>query len=88
MLKALYEDSILIEYEEGDNSLERIEFSYVKNINDKNHIIKDGDTLDYLAYKYYKDDKLWYIIADTNNIYNPFELSIGDELIIPYINNI
>ena len=43
-----------------------------------------GDRLDTLAYKYYKDTSLWWIIASANNIHNaPFGLKDGTILRIP-----
>ena len=43
-----------------------------------------GDRLDTLAYHYYKDSSLWWIIASANNIHNaPFGLKDGTILRIP-----
>lgn len=43
-----------------------------------------GDRLDTLAYQYYKDSSLWWIIASANNIHNaPFGLTDGTILRIP-----
>mgnify|MGYP000085230497 CR=1 FL=1 len=43
-----------------------------------------GDRLDTLAYQYYKDSSLWWIIASANNIHNaPFGLKDGTILRIP-----
>lgn len=42
------------------------------------------DRLDTLAYQYYKDASLWWIIASANNIHNaPFGLKDGTILRIP-----
>lgn len=47
-------------------------------------IAKDGDYLDTLAYKYYKDSTLWWIIANVNNV-GKGRLSVtpGTQLRIP-----
>lgn len=43
-----------------------------------------GDRLDTLAYQYYDDASLWWIIASANNIHNaPFGLKDGTILRIP-----
>jgi hypothetical protein len=43
-----------------------------------------GDRLDTLAYQYYQDSSLWWIIAAANNIHNaPFGLEDGTILRIP-----
>jgi len=43
-----------------------------------------GDRLDTLAYQYYEDSSLWWIIASANNIHNaPFGLKDGTILRIP-----
>ena len=43
-----------------------------------------GDRLDTLAYQYYKDSSLWWIIASANNIHNaPLGLKDGTILRIP-----
>jgi hypothetical protein len=43
-----------------------------------------GDRLDTLAYEYYKDQTLWWIIAAANNIHDaPFGLPDGTILRIP-----
>jgi hypothetical protein len=43
-----------------------------------------GDRLDTLAYQYYNDSSLWWIIATANNIHNaPFSLKDGTILRIP-----
>lgn len=43
-----------------------------------------GDRLDTLAYQYYQNSSLWWIIAAANNIHNaPFGLEDGTMLRIP-----
>lgn len=48
------------------------------------HTLKEGETLQELAAFQYGDSGLWYIIAEANNILNPFkELKPGMILLIP-----
>lgn len=78
-----YSNYQLLKFNEGDFNLVRIPFIYNPSDNDKVHYISEGDRLDTIAYKYYGKSDLWYIIADANEIINPFELEIGTQLIIP-----
>ncbi len=51
---------------------------------DKYVITETGDRLDHLAYKYYRDASLWWIIASANNIHTaPLGLQEGTVLRIP-----
>jgi len=43
----------------------------------------DAGRLDLVAYDYYNDPSLWWVIADFNNIVNQFDLKVGDMLRIP-----
>lgn len=51
------------------------------------HTTKVGDDLDLLAYKYTGDNprksKLWWLIADVNNLLWPLDVDPGTDLIIP-----
>jgi hypothetical protein len=37
------------------------------------HEVDSSDWLDGIAYQYYENDGLWWLVAMTNNIVNPFE---------------
>ena len=78
-----YDNHKIYKFNEGDKNLVRSRFLYKPSINDRVHEVIEGDRLDTIAYKFLGDSKLWYIIADTNDIINPFELEIGQVLIIP-----
>lgn len=77
-----YEDSYIIKYPNGDISLERnISSSPLDYII---HTVLEGETIQNIAFKYYGDSGMWGVIADVNDILNPFEeLYSGMELIIP-----
>lgn len=54
-----------------------------------NHKLVYGDTLDTLALKYYNNPTFYWIIADFNNILDPFmELPVGYYIRIPTISDI
>ena len=50
-----------------------------------NHTIKDGELLDFLAFKYMGDEKLWWEIAEANPVLPLFPLSlpVGATIKIP-----
>src|SRR3972149_5526884 len=46
--------------------------------------VKDGDRLDLLAFRFYGDPILWWVIAVANGIeLNPVQFNTGDKLRIP-----
>lgn len=47
------------------------------------HTIVGGQQLDTLADLYYKDDKLYWLIADVNNILFPLDITPGQIVIVP-----
>lgn len=87
-VKDPYSNGLIITYNEGDVSLERIPPQFVDNAEDRSHIVRDEETLTSIAQQYYKDGKYWYFIADKNNLLDIFSLQTGQELIIPHLNNI
>lgn len=48
------------------------------------HVFQRGDRLDLLAYRYYGDAQLWWVIMDANPRYmTPWDIPIGANLTIP-----
>jgi hypothetical protein len=47
------------------------------------HTVKDGDTLQSIAYRTYGDATRWRAIADANDIDNPLHLRRGRSLVLP-----
>lgn len=78
-----YSDSYRIIYEEGDESLQRRPINHREDINDIVYTIREEDTLTRIAFKFYSNPLLWFLIADANNIINPFDIEIGQNIIIP-----
>ena len=53
--------------------------------NDYYITVTDGDRLDNLAYKYYQDSRLWWIIARANNLgKGDLSVPIGTQIRIPF----
>ena len=50
---------------------------------EQTYVVKSGDTLRGIAQRFYCDSSLDDVIAEANDIADPTELSVGDELIIP-----
>lgn len=76
-------NSIIIQYPEGDSSRERTSY-YLNRSNSITHTVREGETIQSIAFRYYGDSGSWYKIADLNNISFPFrDLEEGLELIIP-----
>jgi nucleoid-associated protein YgaU len=47
------------------------------------HIVKAGETMEYLAWRYYGLSEAWWHIADANPGLSPFDLEPGAAIIIP-----
>lgn len=79
-----YDGAYAIKYKNGDVSLEVDPPSIGRSTSDKQHTVLEGETLQNIAFRYYGDSGLWYIIAEANVILNPFEeVTPGQILIIP-----
>lgn len=79
-----YDNGFTLNYGDGDYSLESYPLLIPSSLNDFQHTLKEGETLQNIAYGYYGDSGKWYIIAEYNNIINPFtELKGGMVLMIP-----
>lgn len=52
---------------------------------DSFYVVTDADSkrIDLIAWKYYRDVRLWWVIAEVNNINNPLEIPAGTTLRIP-----
>ena len=50
------------------------------------HMVIEGETLDYLAYEYLGDARLWWVILELNSKYlTPYDINIGDIILVPTI---
>jgi nucleoid-associated protein YgaU len=47
------------------------------------HVLQAGERLDTLASLYYGDEDLWWVIALSNRVIDPFSLTVGARLRIP-----
>lgn len=78
------EDAYKVQYEDGEYSLERSDKSVELTSSGIIHTVLEGETLQNIAYRYYKDSGRWGDIATFNGIINPFdELETHQVLNIP-----
>lgn len=49
----------------------------------RTHLVREGETLDWIAQREYGDPAYWRLIAQTNNVDNPFQLQPGTLLQLP-----
>lgn len=79
-----YNNAYALKYNDGDYSLEAKPPIVPESPNDIQHTVKEGETLQNIAFRYYGDSGKWYIIAEANKILNPFkELEMGNLIRIP-----
>ena len=79
-----YNNAYALKYNDGDYSLEAKPPIVPESPNDIQHTVKDGETLQNIAFRYYGDSGKWYIIAEANKTLNPFkELEMGNLIRIP-----
>lgn len=85
--RTMYDRSFIVNYPEGDSSLEIVPEIYIPNENDKTHTVVEGDTLVKIAEDNYGSPEPWFIIMQANEIIQPWVLKPGSVLIIPTIEN-
>jgi len=85
--RTMYDRSFIVHYKEGDSSLEIIPENYIPTESDKIHKVVEGDTLVRIAEDFYGTPEPWFIIMQANDIIQPWDLTPGQVLIIPTIEN-
>ena len=68
-----YNNAYALKYNDGDYSLEAKPPIVPESPNDIQHTVKDGETLQNIAFRDYGDSGKWYLIAEANNILNSFQ---------------
>ena len=86
----LYRNGSIINFSNGEQLLLRDKVVIEGSIEDDYYTLGRDEDLDFVSWKFYSDfvadaSKLWWVIADANNIENPLDLEdyIGTELLIP-----
>lgn len=83
-----FKNSYIINYPDGRLALYRNKLEYSPKVDDEYLVTIEGDTLDAIAFRKYGDSKLWWVIADVNNIENPLIIEPGTSLLIPKLSHI
>ena len=80
-----YKNINILKTESGKRYKKTVQYPIIEKSSDDIYIIGiQGDRLDNLAYKYYEDSRLWWIIARANNIgQGSLEVPIGKQIRIP-----
>ena len=79
-----YEKAYIVDYKDGDVSLESMDQYYPSSIMVVSHTVLPDETLHSIAFKYYGDSSYWMYIANFNNLFFPLrDISPGDILQIP-----
>lgn len=88
----LYSTGKIIVFNDGSKILVREKLKLEQFVSYQIHIVKQNDELTNLAHNYYKDkvedaSKYWWLIADVNDIFDPFRLDlyIGKKIAIPNV---
>jgi hypothetical protein len=86
----LYRDGWVEVFDNNEKLLLRKTLGIKVTLTDKYHLLRRGEMLDALAFKYYQNvtkdpSKFWWVIADVNGIDNPFDLKAfeGTQIVIP-----
>lgn len=76
--------SVVYDLGNGDISLERVpKQAGITTKSSTIHTVKDGETIQGIAFQYYGDSGKWVDIADLNSLYFPFrDLKVGMKLLI------
>ena len=81
-----YENIEILKTELGKRYKKTIRYPKMEKTTEDKYIISiQGDRLDNLAFKYYEDSRLWWILARANNLgKGDMEIPIGTQLRIPH----
>lgn len=87
----LYAHARFIQFPDGQQQVVRERLVWKGEEGDQFHRVLLGETLPYLAWTYYLDragdnaGELWWVLADANDIVNPFDMDswAGKDLLIP-----
>lgn len=78
-----YYSGVVFQFDDGSLALDRVPLDYEQSDADRYYTVGDMEEIDMIAYEGYNNSKLWWVIADANNILFPFQLDRGTTLLIP-----
>ena len=78
-----FDDSYILQYDEGDYSLQRVTNVWTTSQTSIEYQVKDGDTLQNICHRFYGDSGYWMRLADFNSLDWPLDLPAGLIIHIP-----
>lgn len=78
-----YAGGTIIEFDDGELYQRAKEIPYKIDNTEIAHIVSEYDSLDTIAFHYYGNSKLFWVIAIANGIIDPFTLIAGTSILIP-----
>ena len=79
-------DFVAVRQDADANAIVFYEFDDIGVISYKEHIYRQGERLDNIAFDYYQDPALWWIILDANpDIEDPTNIKAGTVIRIPNV---
>lgn len=78
-----YSKGVIYKFSDNTPALLRGKLVYTESPKDQYYAIEVDDRLDTIAFKFYGNSKLWWVLADCNNIIDPFLLEVGSNIVIP-----
>jgi nucleoid-associated protein YgaU len=81
----LYSNGYYVQFDDGTKLLKRDKIVFPNSQTNNYRPIQGGETLSSISFDEYSNSKLWWNIADNNNIFNPFDIQPGTGLNIPNI---
>lgn len=77
------QEAIAIDFGDGEYLLDRLDISESLTPSGINHTVLEGETLQSISFKYYRNSGRWGDIATFNGIVDPFSIEKGIVLAIP-----
>lgn len=83
-----YINGKIVLFDDNTLALYRGKLVYKESPLDRYYVVSEEDTLPNIAgsKEIYSNSKLWWVIAEVNQIMDPFDLPVGLTLIIPNLN--
>lgn len=83
-----YAACLILRGAEGDSLGTRSRIDTTPRYDDRFHTVIEGDRIDLIAHRYLGDARLWWIVADYNDLFFPLELEAGTVLRIPSVEHV
>lgn len=78
-----YAGGYIANFGNSDRLLLRNDITYPGSSLDELYTVKQGDRIDLIAGRKYKNSRWYFAILLVNKIFDPFELTVGQTILIP-----